>query len=429
MRNGLMKQGRGLAALVLLSVAMGTLSVPAEAKKKDKPTSFGMNDAFRQAAEQARQSLASGNLDGATAQVNALQPTSPLESYIAASLKMEIASRRNDPQAERKALTAMIESKGMPASVAPRVHFLAGYYSYYLADFDDAIAQTTYARSLGYTGVDSSLLLADATIKDGKRKEGLVFAEEAMQQMRAAGKPIPASWFDRAAATSYQVGAWPDVAKWYQQKLELYPNPTNWRTALANYLAAPGMDAQVQLDLYRLQAATGAMASERDYQTYAALADANGYQAEAKAIIEAGRTDGALTTKDTATATLMKTATAKAAKSIAALPAQAKKAAAASDGKAAMAVGDSYFSLGQYSQAVTQYKLALSKGGADAGRINTRLGVALARSGDLAGGKAALAQVNDSWSNVARFWTVWVDQQKAANPTAAATPGAAPSAG
>ena len=59
-----------------------------------------------------------------------------------------------------------------------------------------------------------------------------------------------------------------------------------------------------------------------------------------------------------------------------------------------------------------QYRLALSKGGVDQGHANARLGIALARSGDLAGGKTTLAQVTSgNWSNVAGFWSVWVDLQ------------------
>ena len=81
------------------------------------------------------------------------------------------------------------------------------------------------------------------------------------------------------------------------------------------------------------------------------------------------------------------------------------------DGSAAMSVADSYFSLNQFPQAVEMYRLALSKGGVDQGKANARLGIALARSGDLASAKAALAQVTGNWANVAGFWSVWVDQQ------------------
>ena len=51
-------------------------------------------------------------------------------------------------------------------------------------------------------------------------------------------------------------------------------------------------------------------------------------------------------------------------------------------------------------------------GRVDAGRVNARLGIALARSGDYAGAQAALAQATDSdWASVAGFWSTWIDQQ------------------
>ena len=227
-------------------------------------------------------------------------------------------------------------------------------------------------------------------------------------------------------ALSYSLNDWAGVAKWYQQKLALYPSTGNWRTGLSNFLAAPGLNSQVQLDLYRLQAATGAMASERDYQAYAQLAAKNGYEAEAKAVIESARSVGKLTASDAVTAALLKSITPKAKKDIAALPAQAKKAESAKDGATAVKVADTYFSLGQYPQAAAHYRLALLKGGVETERVNSRLGIALARSGDLAGAQTLLGQSSGEWANVARFWNVWVDQQAQRTAAAVAPPAVAP---
>ena len=59
------------------------------------------------------------------------------------------------------------------------------------------------------------------------------------------------------------------------------------------------------------------------------------------------------------------------------------------------------------------------QGGIDDARTRTRLGVALARSGDLPGAKTALSQVPAGpWSTVAGFWSVWVDLQIKRNATA-----------
>ncbi|MGK2911767.1 MAG: hypothetical protein ACSLE1_18480 [Sphingobium sp.] len=370
-----------------------------------------MADIFRTSAASARAALDAGDLSTANAQIGSLQPTSDVEKYVVGSLKFQYASRRNDPQAIRRALSEILESGAAPEAQVPYLRYLAAYYSYYLGEQNDAIAQVNYARQLGYAPVETTVLLADANLKKKKPAEGLALLEQAVTQQQASGKPVPEAWFDRAIALSYQAGKWADVAKWTQQKLALYPTPGNWRSGLINFEAAPGLDPQAQLDLFRLQSATGAIASERDVQAYATLAAKNGYEAEAMSVIEAARASGKLTSSEAVTVALLKSISVKAKKNIAALPAQVKKAATAKDGTAAATAGDIYFSLSQFPLAVTQYQLALSKGGVDTARVNARLGIALARSGDLPGSKAALAQATGNWATVANFWNVWVDQQ------------------
>jgi tetratricopeptide (TPR) repeat protein len=418
-----MNVGKMSRAIALPLIALAVVTGPAAAAKK-KDGGIAMEDAFRTQARNAQAVIASGDIGAANAAVVALMPSNDLEKYVAAGLRMEVASRRGDPQAQRKALTDMLESKSVPERDIPYLRFLAGYYSYYLGEFDDAIAQVNYARQLGYRSIDSTILLADATLKKGKRAEGMAIVNDAFAQQRSEGAQIPAPWFDKAAAFSYQLGNWPDVARWYREKLAAYPGAANWRSALVNVMANPNLDAQLKLDLYRLQAATGAMASERDYQAYAAAASGNGYNSEAKAIIESGRSSGKLAPTETVTAALLKATTPKAAKDLAALPALASKAAKAPSGVAAQDAGDAYFAVGQYPRAVEEYRLALTKGGVDAGRVNTRLGVALARSGDLPGARSTLSQVNGgAWADIAHFWAVWVDQQAQRN--ASLTPSAA----
>jgi hypothetical protein len=371
-----------------------------------------MSDGFRAATQAAEGAIKAGNAAAAQAAISGLMPVSDFEAYVAAGLRFELAVLKVDRQAQRVALNDMFKTSSVPKGDMPRLRYIAGYLSFVVGNYDDATAQLDYARTLGYDPIDATMLRADIALRRNKAKDARVFVREALARQRAAGQPIPAAWYDRAISMAYQAGDWAEVGALYRERLGHYDSAGEWRSALVNYLTAPGMDAQVQLDLYRLQAANGAMASERDYQVYAQLADKTGYSAETKAIIEAGRSAGKLTPTQAVTAQLMKSATPKAAKEIAALPAAVKKAAAAKDGSAAMTVGDTYFSLAQFAQAVGQYRLALSKGGIDADKVNARLGVALARSGDLAGAKVALAQVTSgNWANVAGFWSVWVDQQ------------------
>lgn len=402
-----------ICKLGLLAGAAVLASTPALAKK---PVAAGpvieMSDSFRAATQAADSAIKAGDAATAQSQIAGLMPVSDFENYVAAGLRFELAVLKIDRQAQRVALNDMFKTSSVPKTDMPRLRYMAGYLSFIVGNYDDATAQLDYAKTLGYDPIDATMLRADIALRRNKAKEARGFVQEALARQRAAAKPIPAAWYDRAISMAYAAGDWSEVGALYRERLSHYDSAGEWRTALANYLAAPGMDAQVQLDLYRLQAANGAMASERDYQAYAQLADKTGYSAETKAIIEAGRSAGKLTPTQAVTAGLMKSATPKAAKEIAGLPAAAKKAAGAKDGSAAMTVGDTYFSLGQYPQAVEQYRLALSKGGVDTGKGNARLGVALARSGDLTGAKAALGQVTSgNWANVAGFWSVWVDQQ------------------
>lgn len=418
----------GYTAPVALIAALA-FSTTADAKKK-KPINVGppieMSDGFRAGVQAAEAALQSGDIASAGTRIMSLTPATDFEAYAAAGLRFELAVARRDVQAQRIALTDMFKTAAVPRTDAPRLRYIAGYLSFVVGNYDDAIAQLDYARTLGYDEIDATMLRADIAMRRNRPKEARPFVQQALERQRASGKPIPAAWYDKAISLAYQANDWADVGALYRERLAHYPSAADWRSALTNYLSADGVDSQAKLDLYRLQAANGAMASERDYQAYAQLAEKSGYDAEAKAIIEAGRAAGKLTPTQTVTAQLLKTVTPKATKEIASLPALAKKAAAASDGSPALSVADAYFSLGQFPQAAEHYRLALAKGGVNANHANARLGVALARSGDLAGGKGALAQASGDWSNVAGFWSIWIDQKAR---DVAGAPSAAPTAG
>lgn len=400
-------------------VATALIASPALAKKKVPPVAgppILMSDSFRASVLAAQTALRARDAAAAQSSISALMPSNDFEAYVAAGLRFELASQKLDPQAQRIALTDMFKTNSVPKTDAPRLRFAAAYLSYKVGNYDDAIAQLDYAKTLGYDGVDALMLRSDIALRRNKPKEARPFVQQAIAAQKAAGKEVPVAWLDKAISMAYQAGDWTEVGQLYRERLSRIDNKEEWRTALVNYQAAAEIEPQLQLDLYRLQAANGAMASERDYQAYAQAAEKAGYFSEAKTIIESGRSAGKLTTTHSSTSQILKAVTPKAPKEIAALPALAKKAAASSNGKDALAVADDYFSLAQYPQAAEQYRAALAKGGIDSNRVNTRLGVALARSGDLPGARAALAQVGGSWAAVAGFWSVWVDHkdQKAA---------------
>ncbi len=400
--------------LAALAAAIAIAATPVSAKKKE-PVVAGppieMSDGFRADAQAAETALKARDVATASARVASLNPTNDFESYVAAGMRFQLAAQRRDVQAERIALTDMFKTTALPRSEAPRLRYVAAYLSYMVGNYTDATAQLDYAKTLGYDGIDATMLRADIALRRNKPKEARPFVQEAVARQKASGQPVPLAWIDRAISMAYQAGDWTEVGQLYRDRLNQRDGKEEWRSALVNYQSAAELEPQLQLDLYRLQAANGAMASERDYQAYAQAAEKSGYYSEAKAIIESGRKAGKLTPTQSVTSQLLKSVTPKATKEIAALPAMVKKGAAAGNGKDALAVADSYFSLGQFPQAVEQYRVALTKGGIDEGRANARLGVALARSGDLPNAQATLAQVSGPWTAIAGFWTAWTEHQ------------------
>src|SRR3546814_6013997 len=91
------------------------------------------------------------------------------------------------------------------SDLLPYLRFLACYFSYVLNDMNDAIAQLTYARQLGYAGPQVTLLLADANIRLKKNSEGLALVSEAMKQQRAARSEEHTSELQSLMRISYAV--------------------------------------------------------------------------------------------------------------------------------------------------------------------------------------------------------------------------------
>jgi len=83
--------------------------------------------------------------------------------------------------------------------------------------------------------------------------------------------------------------------------------------------------------------------------------------------------------------------------------------AAGATGKPAAGAGDAYLGYGEDAKAIPFYKMALQKGSVDADQVNTRLGIALARSGQKDEARKYLSAVGGVRSDIAKYWLLYVD--------------------
>ena len=133
-------------------------------------------------------------------------------------------------------------------------------------------------------------------------------------------------------------------------------------------------------------------------------------QAKPKAVIDEGYASGAASRTSVAIRERLAEATGKIAADRASVTADERRANGAADGKLAANTGSAYLAYADYAKATELFKLAQKKGGIDADTVNTRLGIALTRSGMKAEARKAFEAVaNGSRRDIAQYWLLWLD--------------------
>ena len=401
-----------LGAALLLGTAP-TIALAAKEKPASGP-SMTLSKEFRAAAGPAQAAI-KANPAGADAAVTAAEAaaTTPDDKFVAAQLRLQVGGATKNQAMQQKAVAGMLSSgSALATGDAPKLNFYAGQFAYLANDFPRAIQYLTEADRLGYKPPeqDTYLLLAESNFKSNNVPAGLAFVDKAVAAKTAAGAKAPEAWYQRAASVAYKAKLNSESAKWTRAQVRAYPSVDNWRSALVVYRDSATRDGNLNLDIFRLMRLTKSLAGERDYYEFASLATERGLPGEAKSIIDEGMATSAIPANSRALTELRTMASAKVAGDQASLAAAERQAGASATGKVAAATADAYLGYGQDAKAIALYKTALTKGGVDVDAVNTRMGIALARSGDKAGARTAFTAVKGARADIAAFWLLWLDQ-------------------
>jgi hypothetical protein len=402
------------AALALGFVAIGG-AAPAFAKKEKEakaPAVGAMSKEVRAAAGAAQTAIKAGDFVTAAAKIDEADAVSktPYEKYISAKIRLEMGLAKKDTAIQAKGVYGVIASGAATADELPQFNFYAGQFAYQAADYPNAIRYLSEADRLGYkNATDALLLLAESYFKTNQVKLGTAQVDRAIAAETKAGRKAPEAWFSRAASVAYKAKMTDEVAKWTRAQVKAYPSVENWRSALVTYRDAQKMDGQPMLDLFRLMRVTKSLKGERDYFEYAAAATERGLPGEAKAVIDEGFASGTVPKGSRAVNEMLTMASGKVAGDRAALAGSEKQAGAAANGRLAANTADAYLGYGEDAKAVALYRTALTKGQIDVDAVNTRLGIALARSGQKDEARKAFEMVKGPRADIAAFWLLWME--------------------
>ena len=417
-----------LAAALVTGAGGFVLSAPAIAKDKKEEAAapafkFSGQEVVKalSAAQTAVQAKDVATAEPLVAQAEALAKNDD-DKYVSTVLRLQIevlkidAARASNPNPDRSRLIApyqaLLSNPKTPPNNAADYALDLGILYYNSKQYPQAVTYFERAKSLGSTEPNLDANIVRAKMQSGDSAGSLANLETMIQQQTQAKGKADEELYRFALSKTIQAKDGPGTLKWMRTYLSAYPTPKNWRDMIKIYglqqgsFITPGR-TQV-LDLYRLMRATKSLADQYDYESYAHQANLVGLPWEAKTVITEGRAAGKLTTAGNSAAEL-----AQANKGIAAegslTPLEAKSKSAA-DGKLAGQTGDAQLGSANYTKAAELYRLALQKGGVNTAEINTRLGIALAMSGDKAGAKTAFGAVTGSPSaDIAALWMTYID--------------------
>jgi len=365
---------------------------------------------------------------GATADwaaVRALLPAalaaakSPDARYIVARVQFDLALGTNDLAAQEQAIAALLANTATPPTEAATYRQVQSTLVNKRAEAafaanDFATAERLYQQLLqsnpGDQRVQTNLRIVQERMGNSSGAlQGLI---QQIQTAEAAGQRAPEDVYRRAWEIPYRNNQRAEAAAGLQRLLAAYPTPRNWRTAIDFVRERGGSDAQSLLDIYRLARTAGVIKPD-EYLALAVTLDQAGLPGETKAVIDAGVAAGALQASQGDVSRLLQVANRRIVEDRAGLASQVQQARAAANGRQARIAGDVLFGYGRYAEAAEMYRLALTKGGEDAGMVNTRLGATLALAGQRAEAEAALKAVTGPRAELAGLWLAWLGRPAA----------------
>jgi tetratricopeptide (TPR) repeat protein len=416
---------RAISTAVLAALV---LAAPAVAQKKDAKAPAGPQFKFSKAVQPllatAQKAAQAG--DNATAlatlrQAEALPDRNSDDNYMIAMMKINAGIGLKDNALMEEAIEQALATGRVSAEDQPK--FIRNLGALALQRNDNAKAITQFQRLVALNPNDTETLLSIAELqrRNGQNRESVATFEKAIAAGQAAGGKAEEKVYRRALAIAYDAKLPAETTRTSEMLVTSYPNPTNWRDALVIYRDSQRLDNDGNLDVLRLMRAAGALAGERDYVEFADTLTVRGFPGEAKSVLDEGVAKGAVVTTKAGTKEILASVTPKIASDRASLTGLEREARGAANGRSALATADANFGYGNYAKAAELYRLALQKGGVDANLANFRLGLALGRSGDAAGAKAAFAAVTTGpRAQLARFGSIWADQRAGGTTTAAA---------
>jgi hypothetical protein len=297
---------------------------------------------------------------------------------------------------------AYVEAKSPNSSTGAKAKFAndysAGRYGAVVGEDADQLRKT------GAFDYESQVVVAQAYYLMGNCEKSIPMLRDLSSGSHASEQVLSVMY-----SAAYKCGDNDAMRSALERLVQSYNNPKYWSDLLQAAEGTKGLKDHQLLDIYRLRLLTNSLKTAEDYETSAELAIEFKSSTEAQTIVQKGLDAKILSgARDLR---LLATAKAQAAADVTALPRTTAAANTAKTGDALVGLGEAYWGMSRYQDAVNAVQAGIKKGVADKDDAQLRLGMAYYGAGQKADAAAAFNAVpkgNDGIAIVAHIWTLYV---------------------
>ncbi len=353
------------------------------------------------------------NFEGARAAIPQMIAAieNPNDRQLAGNLILNIGNNMSDPALQRQGLEMMLESGLVPVEQQGQFHWFVGSLAFQDDDYAAAREQFEITKSMGYSpeGSDLTVLIGETYMREDNATAAVQYLTGAVAEAEASGTPVPQDWILNALQASYDYDLTDQALNLAEKLIQHHPTQRNWENALRilNQLYELPDDARV--DLARLMRLNNAMVDRSEYVRYIEDLDPRVMSNEVQMVLAMGLDNGVFEADDPYYVEVKGIADQRAPQDrngIDRIVADGQS----GDALDALGAGDVLYSLSDFAQAETMYKLALERG-YDADTANTRIGITQTEQGNYAAAIETFGLVNGQRAPVARMWVAYAQQQ------------------
>ncbi|MEL1250228.1 hypothetical protein [Aurantiacibacter gilvus] len=402
-----------LAVALAGGAAVGSAAFTSEAAYAQN--SRGFAEVYQPLAEMVN--ATPPNFEGARTAIPTLIAAieNPNDRQLAGNLILNIGNNTSDPALQRQGLEMMLESGLVPVEQQGQFNWFVGSLAFQADDYAAARESFEVTKSLGYApeGTDLDVLIAETHFQQDNVNAGVQHLVGAITAAEAAGTAVNQSWITNALQAAYDYDLTDQALVLSEKLIQHHPSQRNWENALRilNQLYELPEDARV--DLSRLMRLNNAIIDRQEYIRYIEDLDPRVMSNEVQLVLAMGLDNGVFEADDPYYVEVKGIADQRAPQDrngIDDIISEGQN----GDALDALSAGDVLYSLSDFAQAETMYKLALERG-YDAGTANTRIGITQAEQGNYAAAIETFGLVTGQRAPVARMWVAYAQQQMAGN--------------